>query len=178
MKNHQFSSRLLFIFFGIMSISYFAQLIAGRDPLFYVYLICIVLLFLPALYMHLRARQLKKKLDEEEMRRQLAEREWSENQQRMQWNAAQQWQHNTVQQQHKQNVVQQQKNNVQQQQQQNTFQHQQQQQNAIAQQQRRNTAPPQPKAVTCTGCGARTTILPEESKNCDYCGFSLSYPPS
>ncbi|MHA7965837.1 hypothetical protein ACX93W_17085 [Paenibacillus sp. CAU 1782] len=137
MKNHQFSSRLLFIFFALLSFSYFGQLLAGRDPIFIAYLFCIILIFLPALYMHRRAKQLKKRVDEEEMRRQLAEREWHENQQRMQWNVM----------------------------------HQQ-------QQQPRNTAPTQPKTVTCTGCGARTTILPEESKNCEYCGFALSYPIS
>jgi cell division protein FtsL len=157
MKNHYFSSRILFVFFGLLSISYFAQLFAGSSPLFYVYFICILVVFLPALYMHFKAKQLKRKLDDEEMHRQLADREWFEQQQRMQWNAEQQRQQNAGPYQYQQNGVQQQY-----------------WQNPM-QQQRKDTVPPQPKTVTCTGCGARAMILPEENKNCEYCGFTLNY---
>jgi len=193
MKNHYFSSRILFVFFGLLSISYFAQLFAGSSPLFYVYFICILVVFLPALYMHFKAKQLKRKLDDEEMRRQLADREWFEQQQRMQWNAdaeqqrqqnagPYQYQQNGVQQQYWQNPMQQRyQHSVPQQQQRSTAfqqhhpQNMNQQQNKGVQQQRKDTVPPQPKTVTCTGCGARATIHPEENKNCEYCGFTLSY---
>ena len=164
MKNHYFSSRILFVFFGLLSISYFAQLFAGSRPLFYVYFICILIIFLPALYMHLKAKELKRKLDDEEIRRQLAAREWFEEQQRMQWTAEQQRQQNAGPYQYPQNGAQQQywQNPLQQQYQHN------------GSQQQRN-APSRPKTVTCTGCGARAIILPEENKNCEYCGFTLNY---
>lgn len=36
--------------------------------------------------------------------------------------------------------------------------------------------PPQlPKSVRCPGCGAQNTVAPGQSKNCDYCGTTLSY---
>lgn len=35
--------------------------------------------------------------------------------------------------------------------------------------------PQLPKSVRCPGCGAQNTVAPGQSRNCDYCGTTLSY---
>ncbi|MEK4107310.1 hypothetical protein NST28_24775 [Paenibacillus sp. FSL R10-2791] len=37
-------------------------------------------------------------------------------------------------------------------------------------------SPPQlPKSIRCPGCGAQNTVLPSQSKSCDYCGTKIPY---
>lgn len=44
----------------------------------------------------------------------------------------------------------------------------------------RNVAPPPmpkiPKTVVCDGCGAKSAVLPAETKACEYCGLPIVYP--
>ena len=37
------------------------------------------------------------------------------------------------------------------------------------------TSPQLPKSIRCQGCGAMNTVNPGQSKNCEYCGTTISY---
>lgn len=164
MSNHFFSSKVLFVFFGIMSAIYFIQLAAGNEPLFSVYLVCIGVLLLPAILLRRRGKRL-----ERELNMQAQHNGWDAHEP-MRPSPEASFQHH-------QNGF-----SVPSARSDDTIRSNGAPSRSSQKEQVAEAARPQqalvPKPVTCSGCGARAMIAPHESKDCEYCGFGLSYPPA